>query len=356
MKYPSKSPSSQTVSILTINVWFGLKERGILRMKPIEPDERREKRYQILVKELRRLQPDFIAIQEANPIPQYSRRLATDLAYDEIHQVYNGGIKIGRLGIPINLRMGLLVLAKKRFQLRWAGASQISGDRFGIYGDLFCFHFADSRFVMAGVASIEEKRLYVVHAHTYAGPSEDRDVLDLLDRYRNQGKISQEQYRSYLSTLRRVSLRQEQEIEEILAFLKRTAGTEPAVLLGDFNLTEDSPLMVHLIEEGHLWDTYRIANPEREGITWDSDHNKNTAFSGGVASTRGNLMNVYRQLRAEYDRKSRRIDYIFLNSAFRRDQILESRVVLDQPVDGVHTSDHYGVMTVVSIRPGCGRR
>lgn len=357
MKHPSQPAPSQTISILTINVWFGLEERGILKMKPLESDERREKRYQILLKELRTLHPDFIAIQEANPIPKYSRRLSTDLGYDEIHQVYNGGIKIGNLGIPVNLRMGLMVLAKKRFHLRWAGSSQISGDAFGIYRDFFCFHFTDSRHVMAGVASVEGKRLYIVHAHTYPGPSpESREIYHLLDQYRDQGKISKKQYQTHLSTLQRVFLRQEQEIEKILAFFKRTAGAEPAVLLGDFNMTEDNPLMVHLMEEGRLLDTYRVANPEKEGITWDSNNNENTRFSGRIVSNLGNLKGVYDHLRAEYNRKSRRIDYIFLNSVFSKDHIHESRVILDQAVDGVHASDHYGVMTVVSLRPERGHR
>ena len=356
MKHPFQPASAKTISVLTINVWFGLEERGILKMKPLESEERREKRYQILVKELRALQPDFVAIQEANPIPQYSRRLATDLGYDEIHQVYNGGIKIGNLGVPINLRMGLVVLSKKRFNLRWAGSRQISGDPFGIYGDFFCFHFTDSRHVMAGVASVEGKPLSIVHTHTYAGPPDRRETFHLLDHYRNQGKISQEEYQTYLSTLRRIFRRQEQEIEKILAFLKMTAGAEPAVLLGDFNMTEDNPLMAHLIEEGRLLDTYRIANPEKEGITWDGNNNENTALSGMSPSNRGYLRSVYGQMRAEYDRKSRRIDYIFLNAAFRSDQILESRVVLDKAVGGVRASDHYGVMAIVSLRPGCGHR
>ncbi len=345
-----------TFSILTINVWFGLDERGILKMKPLEPDQRRQMRYQILVQELRRLQPDFIAIQEANPIPEYSRRLAADLGYDEIHQVYNGGIKIGKLGIPINLKLGLIVLAKKQFRLRRAGSSQISGDPFGIYSDFFCLHFTDSRQVMAGVASVEGNRLYIIHTHTYAGLHEGHRIFRLLDRRRDQKEISEPDHRTYSAILSRSFRRQAQEIKRILAFTKRTVGADPGVLLGDFNMTEDNSLMVHLVKEGRLWDTYRLANPESEGATWDGHKNENTRYSQIVPSNRNGVKTVYHHLGADYDRKSRRIDYIFLNSAFRRDQILESRIVFDQAVDGVHASDHYGVMTVVSLRPGCAHR
>jgi hypothetical protein len=53
--------SSRTISILTINAWFGLDERGILKMKPLESDERREKRHQTLVQGLRDLRPTITA-------------------------------------------------------------------------------------------------------------------------------------------------------------------------------------------------------------------------------------------------------------------------------------------------------
>ncbi|NIS67396.1 MAG: hypothetical protein GTO12_00140 [Proteobacteria bacterium] len=356
MKHPSHPATSQTISILTINVWFGLDERGIWRMKPLESAKRREKRYQILIAELRRLQPDFIAVQEANPVRQYSRRLATDLGYDEIHQVYNGGIKLSKLGIPINLRLGLIVLAKKGFHLRSVSARQLSGDLFGIYGDFVCFHFTDSRYVMAGLASIEGKPFYIVHAHTYPGLPESHEILDLLDRQRDEGRISEEEYQTHRSTLRRSVRRQGKEIQKILRFLEETTAGAAAVLLGDFNMTEDNPLMAKLVNEGRLWDTYRIANPKKKGFTWDSQNNENTRFSEITVSRRDDLKRVYQRLRVEYDRISRRIDYIFLNSAFIKEQILDSRVVMERSVDGVHASDHYGVMTVISLRPECERR
>ena len=348
--------SSQSLSFLTINVWFGLEERGILKMNPIESNDRREKRYEILVGELRLLQPDFIAIQEANPIPQYSRRLATDLGYDEIHQVYNGGIKIGPLGIPVNLRMGLMVLAKKGFHLRWAGATQISGDPFGLYGDFFCFHLTDSRQIMAGMASVEGKPLYVINTHTYAGVPESHDVTVHMDKYRYQGRVSGKKCPAHLSTARHTTQRHKREVERILSFLQRTTEQDPAVLLGDFNMTEDNPLMVHLMKKGRLWDSYRIANPHKKGFTWDADDNENTRFSQSSGSDPDDVTSAADHFRAVYDRESRRIDYILLNSVFRKNQIRESRVVLDQAYTGVHVSDHYGVMTVVALRPECGHQ
>ncbi len=345
----TQTASWQVISMVTFNVWFGLRERGVLRMKPLESRERRERRYRILLQEFRQRQPDFIALQEANPVPQYGRRLAADLGYDEIHQVYNGGVKIGPAGIPINLRMGLVLLAKRQFQLRWAGSRQISGDRLGIYHDSLCLHFTDSRFVMAGSASISGKRLFLVHTHTYAGPSQRPEIFAFLKRCREQGEITEQDYQNHVSTLQRIARRQHDEIDRILDFLRSACGDQPAVLLGDFNLSEDDPILVHLAKEGSLWDTYRVANPQKRGHTWDSKDNENTAFLGGVVSEHSGQTDIRSRLRAEYDRISRRIDYIFLNSVFRSDQILESGVVLDRAVDGLHASDHYGVMTRIRL-------
>ena len=351
MSNPDPSDPPSTISILTINVWFGLEERGVLKMSPLEPPGRAETRYQILTTELRALQPDFIAVQEANPIPRYSQRLARELGYDEIHQVYNGGIKIGSLGIPLNLKMGLVLLAKRQFHLKSAGARQISGDRLAVYRDCLCFHFTDSRWVMAGTASVGGRKLFILHTHTYAGPSGSPEILHALDRCRERREISEKAYQRYMIRFQRTARRQKNEVERILHYLKETCGGEPALLVGDFNLAEDNALMGWLIREGGLWDTYRMANPGRKGITWDADHNENTKWLGGLFSIPEQQRGPAYHVRAAYDRQSRKIDYIFLNSAFRKNHILESRIVLEQPVGGVHASDHYGVMSIVSLPP-----
>jgi hypothetical protein len=345
----AQTTSWQVLSMMTFNAWFGLRERGILRMKPLEQEERRERRYQIMLHELRKLQPDVVAIQEANPLPHYSRRLAGDLGYDEIHQVYNGGVKIGPVGIPINLRMGLVLLAAKGLNLRWAGSRQISGDSWGVYHDLLCFHFTDSRFVMGGSISVGRSRIFVIHTHTYAGPSQRPDMFNLLHQYHERGEIGQQGFQRHLVRLQQMVRRQQGEFDRILAFVESTCGSQPAVLLGDFNLDEDDPLLIDLKKRGQLWDTYRVANPQKDGYTWDGERNENTAFLGGVVSKRPGPMDIHARLRTAYDKRSRRIDYIFLNSAFREDQILASTVVLDHPLDGLHASDHYGVMTRIRV-------
>ncbi len=77
---PLQSASSQTVSILAFNVWFGPQERRILRMKPLESNKKREKRYQILVRELRGLQSDGGQSCPSRPNVNWSPEPASDVS------------------------------------------------------------------------------------------------------------------------------------------------------------------------------------------------------------------------------------------------------------------------------------
>lgn len=86
------------ISILTINVWSGLTHKRFFKMTRYQDDLR--KRYKLLVIEIRKLDPDIIAIQEANPLPKYAQRLAADLEYQLIYRVALRGIRFGPLSIP----------------------------------------------------------------------------------------------------------------------------------------------------------------------------------------------------------------------------------------------------------------
>jgi hypothetical protein len=54
----------------------------------------------------------IVFVQEANPVAGYARRLADALGFTQIHQVVNGGIKVGSVGLPTNLKEGVAILAR----------------------------------------------------------------------------------------------------------------------------------------------------------------------------------------------------------------------------------------------------
>ena len=88
------------------------------------------------------------------------------------------------------------------------------------------------------------------------------------------------------------------------------------ILLGDFNATEDEPV-VRLVSE-HFLDAYRTKHPDETGYTWD---NRNPMTQNFV-------------------QPDRRVDYIFCS---KRTTIHSCQVVLNHPTS-TFPSDHFGVM------------
>jgi len=117
-----------------------------------------------------------------------------------------------------------------------------------------------------------------------------------------------------------------QQTLELEAFVKRKAGHHPAVLVGDLNAGPETPSVAYVRETMGWCDTFAVSNPGALGLTWD-----------------------YRNPHAEMERDKmaeRRIDYILVRTQtgpFKK--ILSSKVVFDEPRNGIWPSDHLGVMT-----------
>ncbi len=116
----------------------------------------------------------------------------------------------------------------------------------------------------------------------------------------------------------------------------------PPLLLGDFNAEPDSdemrflrgltPLGGRSVYFGDCWDATSARAPGAgPGFTYDR-------------------RNPYALRSRE---ASRRIDYVFVRGPDRalRGEPLGCRVVLDQPVDGVWPSDHFGVLAEIQAAP-----
>jgi endonuclease/exonuclease/phosphatase family metal-dependent hydrolase len=111
----------------------------------------------------------------------------------------------------------------------------------------------------------------------------------------------------------------------------------PAIILGDFNTTVDSGELGPLLR-GMWFDSYRLTNPDKEGVTWDPLHNQNFRPIKGASQP-------YDILRADHERYQGRIDFIMVRDNMRH-RVLKSDVALT-PWDGFPASDHYGVMTTL---------
>lgn len=117
---------------------------------------------------------------------------------------------------------------------------------------------------------------------------------------------------------------------EILAKLvkKHDVGW-PTFLLGDFNMTDDSPEYRDLMGRVAPRDAWREINPDDPGYTI---HPANTNKPD--------------------TKRPERIDYVFALPRDRWDVRFEKlAVAMDRPIEGGHLSDHYGVRATVRIAP-----
>ena len=316
---PAPAPSSarlDTLRVLDINVWSGLDYQGTLAMGEYESDARREQRYRALLAQLRALAPDVIGVHEANPIPGYVRRLAGDLGYDAVMHMGLGGVRAGPVGLPWNLREGDAILARPALGLRDEGRRRLSG---GPVGSFFSFHFSDATQVVAASIGVNGRRIPVFATHWHAGDAPADSAW------------------------------RDGEAIRTLAFVEEVAGDGIALLMGDFNATAQSPAVGRLLRAGFT-DAHGAARGEAARPTWDPGRNRNIRehYAGGAAGAGPEL-----DAGASPAGAARRIDLILVRGGATGGRpamsVLDARVVLDSVVEGVHASDHFGVLAELAL-------
>lgn len=320
--------ADQTLKFVTINVWSGLTYEGTFTTKTYETKEERTFRYGILVNELKRLDPDIIAVNEANMLPGYARRLARDLEYDYVFDVGLGGVRLGPVGFPTNLREGDVILAKKHLNLALVGSRGLSG---GYAGNFASFHFKDATQVIAAKITVGKTEVLLCNTHWHASEfAGNPDLKILVDRF-TDGQIGGEEIVSRISDAVEGSAIRLEEAAKMIEYIAEIAGELPVILMGDFNALPDSNEIGALLNEGFedSWNGNRIP-----GYTWDE-----------VGNT--NILKYMRADDSTLPPRQDRIDFIF----FRGEGVsaASSRVVLDEPVYDVHPSDHYGVMSEITF-------
>ena len=323
---------TQNLRIVTINVWAGLDYKGSLKMGEYQVPEARERRTQILLEQLRELDPDVIAVNEANKLPRYARQLAGELGYDRIHHLGLGGLRAGPLGLPLNLREGDVILARKSLRLERTGRRQLSG---GPVGNFFTCHFADATQVIGGRISVGGRELYLFNTHWHASPFPTTEYFQRLEERREAGLIDAERLGELIAEAVEGRKWRLEEARKTVEFIDTVAGLAPVILMGDFNALEDSD-EIALLRVAGFRDAYAEAG-EPPGYTWHGTVNAN--------------IQLQKQTFPEdfwLEPKQQRIDYIFFRGPGLK--VTTGQVVLDSPRQGLYPSDHFGVMADFQLR------
>lgn len=335
----------ENLRLVSINVWSGLDYKGTLIMGEYESAERRELRYQALVSEIRRLDPDVIAINEANFLPDYVKRLAKDIDYDHIYHVGVSGLHIGRVGVPWNLREGDAILAQKGLALAYVGRKQLSGG--GFVGNMFSFHTQDATQVLVGKVRVNGQDLYLAVTHWHASPPDDAATRQTLIKLKKTWNYTEEQYNQALDSLVADNEWRKAEAKLMAEYLDSVVPRgAPLAVLGDFNATITSPEMRFLTERGYVDAYSRVSS--RAGHTWDPGANTNIkSFYLGDGEKR--FDSLYEHLNSINEATGKRIDFILLNETLGAGQVVDAAVCFDRLHEGVHPSDHFGVFAIVAL-------
>lgn len=341
------------INLVTINVWFGMDGRGVYKIGDYENQARKNARFTALISSLKEINPDVVAIQEANQLPGYARKIARTLDYDAVWKVQNSGVKIMGFGIPVNFTAGNVILAKKDHFLKYLSSHRLSGR--GIQFNCFSVHFKEMRNAMAAMVEIDGHPILFFNTQTHFSlilqEKWERTVDSMFDRR----QITAHEKKAIKKHMRASHNRTEQDIFKMLEFIKQITQKYdyPYVVMGDFNTTLKSEAMASMVSELGLLDPFRIKNPDVNGYTWDPQRNTNTAFDSSYFWADGKTpRNPLKRLTAEFDANTpRRIDFIFLSKHFSADMIQQANLIFDAPVDNLFISDHFGIQVVLKELP-----
>jgi hypothetical protein len=341
--------SHDYLRILEINVWSGLNYKGILKMGEYETAATREKRYQALCSQIKKLDPDIIGINEANKLPKYAERLAKDMGYAAFYHIGVGGVRLGAIGLPWNLREGDAILTKKYLNPQYLGRKQLSG---GYVGNWATFHFSDATQIIAIKITFQDRPIFIFATHWHSSLSDDSNVLKKAQDLFNSGEITAKDYQTILEKIKEGVDERISESKKTVDFIKEIAGNQLYILMGDFNAESGSQEINDLKKFGMV-DVFQISNPDSSGFTWDPRTNLNfkTYYLREHYSEKDS--NAYNRFENLSDEIPKRVDYIFLGPSFLLDNnsisLRSSKVVMKEVIHGVHTSDHYGVFAEIQI-------
>jgi endonuclease/exonuclease/phosphatase family metal-dependent hydrolase len=343
------SERRSTLKLLDVNVWSGLDYKGYLKMGEYETAGVRENRFQALVTQIKTLDPDIIAIHEANKLPAYAKRLSGELGYEAFYHVGVGGVRVGPVGLPWNLREGDAILARKSLKPVFVGRNQLSG---GYVGKWATFHFKDATQIIAIRITYRNKPVYVFATHWHASLSDSPEILKTAKKIYETGAVSKGAYHRTLSKIEAGVAWRMSESKKTVDFVKSSVKGNPFILMGDFNAESPSGEIRNLVNAGMV-DAFETVNPNASGFTWNPKTNLNQIAHYLDNKTNDESDHLFGRLEKMRREIPRRIDYIFVGPAsFLKSgkmALKSSKVVLDKVLHGIHASDHYGVFAELVI-------
>ena len=320
---------ADTISVVSINVWSGLEYKGVFSFKQYEDSGAKEFRDGLLLKELVELTPDLIGLNEANTLPKYADTLAETLEYTSVSHIALGGVRIARVGFPINLREGDAFLASPDLSLENLKRKMLSG---GGSGNIFSFQFGKATQVIAGKITVEGRIVFVFNTNWHNSPFADKaDLTALVNKYSNSDLSGDELLDSLKDAVKGYEIRME-EARKTLDFINEIAGESPVIFMGTLNALPSSDEISMFLKAGFkdAW-----AGNRSPGYTRDETVNTNII--------------TYLKDEDNSTRRRDRINYIFIRG--EGISVRNAELCFNKPTYDVYPSDHFGIIARIEILP-----
>ena len=337
------------LKVINYNTWHGLGS-GLLKREELEPEGRKEKRFQEQIKALKQAKPDILFLQEVNPVPKRTKQIAQALGMSSVFQVTNCGISVMGLGLPSNLNMGISILVRPPLEIKKLEGLKLSG-LLGACNPLLTFQLVEFRYALfASAYHPKYGPFLLVNTHFHHGVEWSSLVREQIDTWEKTEVITRSQRAELEGEIEKSNLRRKQELDNLFTRLneiRKKHKNPPFILAGDFNSTISSPIYKEIIEIYKLKDS--AGNYSPEPYTWnplenEKNHEYTGKFSIDVVPTfdKKELEDFFKK----YDRRRRRIDYVFVSPNI---QVLShSSFANQQNPEGLIPSDHFGALVLIN--------
>jgi len=345
---------SGPLTVVTVNAWSGLEAGGFFSRGTYEEPAAREFRLGLLSDKIAALEPQIVTIGEANPVDEMAARFSDALGLSAVSHMAEGGVRIGPVGLPTNLREGDILLAPEAAEPSFAVRRTLSG---GYVGRTLSFQTGATTQVLGAEIVVGGRSVYVFHTRWFASPFAAReDMVGLIEAYDAGELVSQE----LIDRMERAVRGKERRLEEArrtVVTINEVAGDAPVILTGTLNALPGSA-EVAMLEEAGFVDAFDLAGatPARGAAPTGAAASAGAgAVSGGTVAGAtwdpGRNTHITRHGLGPWDEQNAaRIDYIFVRGAGV--EVVEARVVLDEATYGVFPSSHFGVLARITIPQG----
>lgn len=342
------------LKILTYNVWHGLCGEGRVYINSLESSGRKNKRFIDQIEQIKKADPDVIFLQEVNPLPTQAKKYADILGYDFDYQMNQSGIHLFNLGIPINLRSGIVTLTKKHFKQKLVAKIPLSGTSWA-FNKYFSFTLSEYRTaLLTGISHPTLGDILLINTHLHHGLEWNKELQNILGPHYKNNLISKDDW-DLLPKLLKGGTRRECEIDKILKYLeinKLDNLYNNVIFAGDLNDKPDS-VVCKKLEASGLCNSYKHINSQT-GFTWDAKLNKtNQLLSSDFKLPYGQIKNELIQAELmKHFKASKYLDYIFVSNDLKND-LLTSEIICTKEYDygdeaPALSSDHLAVLTTLT--------